>query len=258
MPHTINYSVSEGVANIVISRPPVNALDLGTVQDLIAALRRAAADSAVGAVVISSGTPRRFCAGLDLDQMLGKPTTEVHKLLTTLYVELHEAQLSLGKPSIAAVSGAARGAGMTVAISCDVIMSSDTATFGYPEIDVGLIPGIHFVHLHRIVGRHRAFELLFSGRSFDAKEAATLGLISRVVSDDGLFEEAHRLARTFAAKSPTVMRLARAAFGRACDMDYRKNVAEIVESFCVIASTADAREGLEAFAGKRAPVWSPR
>ena len=194
----------------------------------------------------------------DLDQMLGKQPVDVHELLTTLYVELHDAQLALGKPSIAAVSGAARGAGMTVAISCDVIICGERATFGYPEIDIGLIPGIHFVHLPRIIGKHRAFELLFSGRKFDASEAAALGLVSRIVPQGRVLDEAHQLARTFAAKSPQVMRLARAAFARAVDMDHRKDVAGIVETFCVIASTPDAQEGLTAFSEKRPPAWASR
>ena len=258
MTNAVTYSVSEGIADIVLTRPPVNALDLATVREIIAALRRAAADTEVGAVVISSGTPRRFCAGLDLDQVQGKSVSEMHTLLSALYVELHDVQLALGKPSIAAVAGAARGAGMTLSISCDVIIAGEKATFGYPEIDVGLIPGIHFVHLPRIIGKHRAFELLFSGRSFGAVEAASLGLVSKIVPDADVLAEAHKLARTFAAKSPEVMRLARAAFGRACDMDYRRNVAEIVEAFCTIASTSDSQEGINAFAAKRPPVWKPR
>jgi enoyl-CoA hydratase/carnithine racemase len=179
-------------------------------------------------------------------------------LLTALYVDLHEAQIQLGKPSIAAVEGAARGAGMTVAISCDVILCGEQASFGYPEIDIGLIPGIHFVHLPRIIGRHRAFELLMSGRKFDAAEALALGLVSRIVPRGRVQDEAHSLARTFAAKSPQVMRLAKAAFTRAVDMDYRRSVADVVEAFCVIAATPDAQEGLQAFKDKRQPARAPR
>src|SRR5207247_6880711 len=101
-----------------------------------------------------------------------KSPADVRGLLDKLYVELAEVQYNLGKPSIAAVGGAARGGGMTLAISCDVLIAGESATFGYPEIDLGLVPALHFVHLPRIVGRHRAFELLFSGRSFGADEAA--------------------------------------------------------------------------------------
>ena len=137
MTNAVTYSVSEGIADIVLTRPPVNALDLATVREIIAALRRAAADAQVGAVVMSSGTPRRFCAGLDLDQVQGKSVSEMHTLLSALYVELHDVQLALGKPSIAAVAGAARGAGMTLSISCDVIIAGEKATFGRFAVEIG-------------------------------------------------------------------------------------------------------------------------
>jgi enoyl-CoA hydratase/carnithine racemase len=142
-----------------------------------------------------------------------------------------------------------------MAISCDVILAAQGATFGYPEIDIGVLPAIHFAHLPRIVGRHRAFELLFSGRSFAAREAAELGLVSRVVPDAELDAAALALARTFAAKSPTVVRLGRAAFMRQNDLDYRRSIAAAVEDFCNVVVTDAAQEGLRAFVEKRKPRW---
>jgi len=251
----LRYEVSDRIAEISLARPPVNALSLSLLEQLIAALGRAAADENVRAVVLGSALPRRFSAGLDLGMISGKPQTETRRLLDKLYVELTDAQRNLGKPSIAAVAGSARGGGMTLAVSCDVVIAGAGATFGYPEIDLGLIPAIHFVHLPRIVGRHRAFELLFSGRAFDAGEAASLGLVSRVVPDEKVRDEARAMARVFAAKSPTTMRLARAAFARANDLDDRRRLAEAVENFCNVAATADAREGLRAFIEKRPPSW---
>lgn len=255
MAQTVTYSLSGNVAKITITRPPVNALNLEVVRDLISTLKQAAGDERAHAVIIASGTPRRFCAGLDLNELQGRSTVDIHKLLTTLYIDLYKTQAQLGKPSIAAISGAARGAGMTVAISCDVILAQQDATFGYPEIDIGLIPGIHFAHLPRIIGKHRAFELLFSGRSFSADEAFALGLLSRVVSEGNVIDEAEKLARVFSAKSPTVMRLAKAAFIRAADLGYQQSVEHVVEAFCTIAATEDAKEGLQAFADKRTPNW---
>ena len=104
----------------------------------------------------TSAVADRFCAGLDLDVILGKSGEEVREFLHALYTDLYDAQYDLGKPSIAAVGGAARGGGVTMAISCDVLVASENATFGYPEVDVGVIPAIHFAHLPRIIGRHRA------------------------------------------------------------------------------------------------------
>ena len=251
----LRYEVSDQIAEISLARPPVNALSLSLLEQLMAALRRAAADENVRAVVLTSALPRRFCAGLDLGMILGTSATEMRRLLEKLYVELADIQHNLGKPSIAAVSGSARGGGMTLAISCDVLVAGRSATFGYPEIDLGLVPAIHFVHLPRIVGRHRAFEILFSGRSFGADEAHSLGLASRVVPDEKVRDEARAMARIFAAKPRTAMRFGRAAFLRVNDLDYRSGIADAVENFCNVAATADAQEGVRAFVEKRPPNW---
>lgn len=252
---SVHYEVADRVARIRLDRPPVNAMSLELIRAIVAALRRAAQDDAVRAVVLSSAVASRFSAGLDLDIVLGKSAQEVRPFLEELYVNLYDAQHGLGKPSIAAVGGAARGGGMTLALSCDVIVASDTATFGYPEIDVGVVPAIHFAHLPRIVGRYRAFELLFSGRAFDAREACTLGLVSQVVPDAGLEAAALAQAAVFAAKSPAVVRLGRAAFMRQNDLDYRRSIAAAVEDFCNVVATDAAQEGLRAFVEKRRPRW---
>jgi enoyl-CoA hydratase len=255
MTDIVRYEIVDSIARISLDRPPVNALSLEMIRGVVAALRRASADEAVRAVVLGSAVARRFSAGLDLDILLGKSGEEVRAFLQQLYVALYDAQYDLGKPSIAAVSGTARGGGVTMAISCDVLLAAESATFGYPEIDVGVLPAIHFAHLPRIIGRHRAFELLFSGRSFSAAEAAGLGLVSRVVSDGELDAAAMALAASFAAKSATVMRLGRAAFMRQNDLDYRRSIANAVEDFCNVAVTEAAQEGLRAFVEKRRPNW---
>src|SRR5215471_16660 len=193
MDEDLRYEVCDRIAEISLARPPVNALSLSLLEQLVAAFRRAAADDNVRAVVLTSALPRRFSAGLDLGMLVGKSETEVRRLLDKLYVELADVQCNLGKPSIAAIGGSARGGGMTLAISCDVLLAGASATFGYPEIDLGLVPAIHFVHLPKIVGRHRAFELLFSGRTFGAEEALSLGLVSRIVPDERVREEARAM-----------------------------------------------------------------
>jgi len=190
----IRYEVSGGIALIRMARPPVNALDLHMVRAVIAAFKQAADDDAVRAVVFASAVAKRFCAGLDIVGLVGKSPEQIRTLVHELYVGVSEAQYHLGKPSIAAVNGAARGGGMTLSVSCDVILAGESATFGYPEIDLGVLPAIHYVHLPRMIGRHRAFELLFSGRTFGATEAAALGLINRVVPDGELEREARKLA----------------------------------------------------------------
>ncbi len=251
----VSYAVFDRIARITLNCPPVNALTLDMVRAVAAALRRAAADEAVRAVILTSALPRRFCAGLDLDLLLGQSSKAIRELLQALYLDLHDAQRGLGKPSIAAVGGAARGGGMTLAISCDVILAGRGASFGYPEIDIGVLPAIHFVHLPRIVGRHRAFELLFSGRSFGAQEAFDLGLVSKVVADAELDDAACALARNFAGKAPAVMRRGRAAFMRQNDGGERRRIADAIEDFCRVAASEAAQEGIRAFIEKRKPNW---
>jgi enoyl-CoA hydratase/carnithine racemase len=149
------------------------------------------------------------------------------------------------------VNGAARGGGMTLAISCDLIVAGRSATFGYPEIDVGLIPAIHFAHLPSIVGRYRAFDLLFSGRTFGAEEAAALGLVTRVVEDEDLLNEARALAGVLADKPGEALRRGRAMFRRVNDADYRRQVVAAVDDFCEVASTPQAREAVKTFLNQR-------
>lgn len=251
----VRYEVTDTIARISLNRPPVNALSLELIRAVVAAFKQAADDRTARAVVLSSAIARRFSAGLDLDILLGKPGEEIRKFLQELYINLYDAQYNLGKPSIATVNGAARGGGMTMAVSCDVVLAAESATFGYPEIDVGVLPAIHFAHLPRIVGRHRAFELLFTGRTFDAREACDLGIVTRVVADADLDAAAIATAATFATKSETVLRMGRAAFMRQIDLDYRRSIANAVEDFVNVAVTDAAQEGLRAFVEKRQPNW---
>ena len=246
----IRYDVSGGIAWIRLARPPVNALDLAMVRAVITALNRAAADDTVRTVVIGSAVAKRFCAGLDIVALTGRSPEEIRTLVHDLYVELFEMQYRLGKASIAAVNGAARGGGMTLAVSCDIIVAAESATFGYPEIDLGVLPAIHFVHLPRIIGRHRAFELLFTGHPFDAERAAALGVINRVVPDAELETEALKLAGELTAKPQAAVRAGRAAFMRQIDIDYRRGIAEAVDDFCAIIASEGAQARLRAFAEK--------
>jgi enoyl-CoA hydratase len=251
----VRYSVEQHIATITLARPPLNAFSIAFLDEIIAALRSASTDGDVRAVVLASDIPKMFCAGLDLDIILGSDEATVRGFLNRLYIELWDVQRNLGKPSIAAVDGAARGGGMTLAISCDMIIVGEAASFGYPEINLALPPAIHFAHLHRIIGRYRAFDLLFTARTFDAREALSLGLVSRVVGAGQASDEAQAAARTIAGKSPAAIAFSRAAFHRETDRDYTEAVARAVDDFCALAVSPDAQEGLRAFLDKRKPEW---
>jgi enoyl-CoA hydratase/carnithine racemase len=251
----LNLTIENSIANIRLKRSPINAFSIDFLNEILITLKEVNNKKDVLAVMVSSSIPNIFCAGLDLDILIDKPILEVRKFLELLYIELWDTQYNMNKPTIAVIDGAARGGGMTLAISCDIIIASDKASFGYPEIDLGLLPAIHFNHLPKIVGRYRAFDLLFSGRKFDADEALSMGLINKKVPRANLLDEATKIATVFTNKSPTAIKLGRAAFVRTNDLDYRRGVANAVEDFCNAAMTPDAQEGLKAFLEKRKPSW---
>jgi enoyl-CoA hydratase len=250
----VRYSVLNEVAEIVLDRGPVNALSLELIEALLANLDKARHDASVRAVIISSAH-KVFCAGLDLDIVRGKGALETKQFLERLYFALNDLQYCLGKPTIAAIDGAARAGGMTIAISCDMIIAGEGSTFGYPEIDVGLIPAIHFVQLPRLVGEQRAFGPLFLGEPFDAQTAFQMGLVSEIVEKGAALARAREIGQKFRAKSPIVMKLGRDAFMRAIDADYRRAVEHAAETFSLVATTADCQEGLTAFVEKRKPIY---
>ena len=253
----VRYTVSDAIAEITLDRAPVNALSIPLIDALLERLAKAKDDEAVRAVIIASAH-KVFCAGLDLDIVRGKRGIETKLFLERLYFALNDIQYRMGKPTIAAIDGAARAGGMTIAISCDMIIAGEGATFGYPEIDVGLIPALHFVQLPRLVGKHQAFGPLFLGDSFDAATAFRMGLLSEVVPKGTALDRARIIARRLAEKSPIVMKIGRDAFMRAVDADYRRAIEHAAESFALVATTQDCQEGLDAFVEKRPPKFTGR
>lgn len=251
----IDYAVRDRVAEITMRRAPVNAIDHALIDDLLAAYARAKADTDARAVILTSAFDKAFSAGMDLAMIRSGRGIDLRRFLEKLYFGMHDAQYRLGKPTIAALTGPARAAGVTMAVSCDMIVASDTASLGYPEIDVGLIPAMHFVHLPRQIGRHKAFELLFSGRPVSTLEAERRGLINYAVPPDQVLAKARELAQVMAAKSPAVMQLARDSYMRVNDHEYRRAIESTVETICNIIELDDAKEGLAAFNEKRPPRW---
>src|SRR5690606_17066471 len=242
----IRYEVRDRVAEITLDRPPVNAITLPLVDELLDALAEAQADPEVRAVVVGSAH-KVFCAGLDLDIVRGKTSVEVKPFVERLYFALNDIQYRLGKPSIAVVDGPARAGGMTIALSCDMVIAGDKATFGYPEIDVGLIPATHFVQLPRVTGKQQACGPLFPGGPSDASTALRMVPVLEIGPAGSARDRALEVAAKLAAKSPIVMKLGRDAFMRAVDADFRRSVENAAETFALIAGTEDAQEGLTAF-----------
>jgi len=251
----IRYEVQDAIAQILLDSPPVNGITHDMLDTLMARLRDAGSDPEVRAIVIGSAVPGRFCGGLDLRKFRTGSPADAHSIVNKLYFQLFDLTSALPKPVIAAVTGAVRGGGMSIAITCDMIVAADDASFGYPELEVGLLPAIHYNHLPRIVGRHRAFDLLFTGRVFGAPEATDLGLVSRTAPAPEVLAKAAELGRLLARKSPELMRLGKAAFMRVTDNGYRQGAAAAVDLVSTVFGTPDCAEGLAAFDEKRQPQW---
>jgi len=255
MPNLLHVDVQDAVATVLLNNPPINGLVPELLDEVMATLATLGRDAKVGAIILGSAIAGRFCGGLDLPKFRRSPPAEMHALVDKLYRQLHELQASLPKPTVAAIAGSVRGGGMSLAITCDMLVAAETANFGYPEMEVGLLPAIHYTHLPRIVGRYRAFDLLFTGRVFSAREAMELGLVSRVVPDAQVLDEARKLARLLAGKSPELMRLGKAAFMRAVDNGYRQGAAGAVDLVSTVFGTDACREGLAAFEERRPARW---
>ncbi|MCA8928370.1 MAG: enoyl-CoA hydratase/isomerase family protein [Alphaproteobacteria bacterium] len=251
----ILYDVRDRVATIAMNRAPVNAIDHAMIDAIHAAMRRAEADRDVRAVILTSALDGMFCGGMDLKMVAAGDALDLRRFVTKFYIGTMNIQYEMTKPTVVAVNGPARGTGMTLAITSDVVLAADDIDLGYPEIDVGVIPAIHYVHLPRQISRHKAFELLFGGQPIPAAEAVSLGIVNHAVPRTDLMDRAFAMARMFAEKSPTIMALGRQSFMRANDLDYRRNVENQIETLCNIFNTADGREGLQAFLEKRKPRW---
>ena len=254
--HRLDCEVKDRVAVIALNRPPVNVIDVAMIDAIHAALRKAEADPDVRAVIITSALDGMYCGGMDLRMAAEGSVADLRAFLDKFYIQTMNIQYEMTKPTIAVVNGPARGAGMTLSITSDMIYAADDIDLGYPEIDVGVIPAIHYVHLPRQISRHKAFELLFVGKPISAAEAASLGIINYAVPRAELMDRAFAMALEFTAKSPTIMALGRRSFMRANDLDYRRNVENQVETMCNIFSSADGQEGLAAFLEKRKPNWT--
>ncbi|CAN5279897.1 enoyl-CoA hydratase [soil metagenome] len=256
----VQAEVTNGVATLTINRPERrNALSWAVMGELRTAMAAAKADPEVRVVVLTGAGEKAFCAGADLAAMAnGADYADLHDArgeLARLLGELWE----LGKPTIARVRGYALAGGFGLALACDLVVAADDATFGAPEIDVGLWPHMITVPLTRSMPPKVALELMMTGRRVDATEALQIGFVNRVVpatGPGGLDDAVQELSATLAAKSPVAMRLGRDSFYGAWDLAAADALRLLHPLLTVTASTEDAAEGIAAFAEKRPPRWA--
>lgn len=241
------------VAVVLLNRPKqLNALSDELMDELVRALDDLDADDEIRCIVLG-GSERAFAAGADI-AVLAQTTS--YEAATSDRLARWDSIRRIGKPLIAAVSGFCLGGGCELAMLCDLVVAAETAQFGQPEINLGLMPGAGGTQrLTRAVGKSVAMDVILSGRFLTAREAETAGLVARVVEREAWLEEAKRLARTIAEKSPLALRLAKQAINRAYETSLQVGVEYERQAFALALGTGDAREGMSAFLEKRKPEF---
>ena len=241
------------VGLIRLNRPKaLNALNRTLMQELVQALRAFDADPAIGAMVIT-GNERAFAAGADIKEMADATPVA---MLNQEYIELFDRIREIKKPIIAAVAGYALGGGFELAMTCDMIVAAETAKFGQPEINLGIIPGAGGTQrLTRTVGKYLAMEIVLNDRKLSAEEAARFGLVNRVVPVERYLDEALELAQQIAARAPVAVRIAKEAVNKALETPLTEGLAYERRVFYLLFSTEDQKEGMQAFIEKRKPHW---
>jgi cyclohexa-1,5-dienecarbonyl-CoA hydratase len=248
----VDVMVTDGVARVVLNRPPVNVLDLGAARALADALEEVKGRTDLAAVVLV-GHGKAFCAGVDVRDHLPDRGAEMIR-------EFHRAcgvLLEIDAPVVAMVHGAALGGGCELALLCDVVVAATAATFGVPEIKLGVFPPVAAVALARITSPQLASEMVLSGRTLTAAEAERAGIVNRVTPEAELEYAVNALARTFRSLSHRSLRVAKRALRLSRQRPTPEEIAESERLYLdELLHDPDAIEGLQAFLDKRPPQWS--
>jgi enoyl-CoA hydratase len=253
-----NVSVEKdgAIAIVTLNRPQaLNALSYGLVKDLALALQTLDADNDVRVMIVTGGE-KVFAAGADIKEMVKLGPFDPPVVERLAYRDrINE----ISKPIIAAVSGFALGGGCELAMSCDIIIASESARFGQPEVNLGIIPGSGGTQrLTHLLGKHRAMELILTGDFLDAADAERLGLVNRVVPAELLLEEAKNVARKIAAKPSLAVRAAKQAVLKAANAPLDQGLDFERKSFYLLLSSEDRKEAMTAFLEKRKPELKGR
>jgi enoyl-CoA hydratase/carnithine racemase len=247
---------SAHVAEVIMNRPEaLNALSTDHVQRLRRAAIELAADDQVSVVIISSALERAFCVGADLKERRGAANDDLRQQ-RRVFQEAFDALRAMRTPMIAAVEGFALGGGFELALCCDLIIASATASFGLPEVGLGLIPGEGGTQLlPRRIGLNKSADLLLTGRKVGAEEALRMGFVDRLVPKGAARSSARELAEEIATKSPISLRAAKRALRQGNDVDLATGLEIENHAWEEAAFSADRVEGVEAFNLRRAPRW---
>jgi enoyl-CoA hydratase len=244
------------VGLITLNRPRVmNALNNQLMREVMDALEDFDKDDNIGAMVIT-GNEKAFAAGADIKEMMNK---SIQQMMGTDHIGVFDRIRTIRKPVIAAVSGWALGGGCEIALSCDMVIASESAKFGQPEINIGVIPGAGGTQrLTRVVGKALAMEMVLNNRALSAQEALQHGLVNRVVPVDKCLDEALKLAEEIASRAPLAVCAAKKMINQTYERTLADGLAEEKQQFYNLFSTEDQKEGMQAFVEKRKPEWKGR
>ena len=247
--------IQDGVATITLNRPKArNALSIELMTEVEAALTRLAADPSVKVLILAANGPA-FCAGHDLKQMSGLDGADAVEAVFTQCSRMMKAIVRFPRPVIARVHAMATAAGCQLVASCDLAYAAETAQFATPGVNIGLFCSTPMVALARNVGRKQAMELLLLGKPVDAARAESWGLINRAVAPDQLDATVAEAANTLAAKSSFTLKLGKEAFYAQAEMGLDEAYVYATRVMVANMQAKDAAEGIDAFLGKRHPVW---
>ncbi len=250
----ILFEKKNGVATLTLNRPPLNILNIAMMREMNEALEELEGDADTKLLVIAA-QGKVFSAGVDIKDH----TPEKVEGMIEVFHRIFRRLLSLEIPTLAVVQGACLGGGCELASFCDFIIASEEATFGQPEIKVGVFPPIAVVLFPYLIGQRKTFELLLTGETVDAREAERIGLITRVVPPEELEMATEELVAKLAGLSGVVLRLTKRAIYEAADLPFEKAMEHIERLYLErLMSTEDAKEGLQAFLEKRKPIWRNR
>jgi enoyl-CoA hydratase len=252
----IIFEIENGIATITFNRPKaLNALNLDLLQEFSQALDEIFANDDIRVLILTGAGEKSFVAGADITELATFDPLGAKSFAQTGHETINKLQ-ALPIPVIAAVNGFALGGGTEMAIACDFIYASEKASFGQPEINLGLIPGFGGTQrLPRLIGKNRAKEMIFTGKMISAAEAKEMGLVNKVCSQEALMGEVAKTAKTMASKGKVSLRAAKQAINSGMDVDLTTGCMYEINAFALCMASEDSKEGTTAFLEKRKPEF---
>ncbi len=256
---TLLVEKKENVAIVKINRPPYNILSVKVYEELFEAFDKLEVDTTVDAILLTAHGEKAFCAGLDVKEVEGKDIKGISDFTWGTSKRTVDRIASSTKPTVCAIFGLTLGGGLELALACDIRVASKDAQLGFPEINLGIIPGSGgTVRLPRLIGIAKAKEILLTGENITADYALSLGLLNKVVEREKLFDEAFNYAKKLASKPKVAYALIKKCVETGMEVDISSALNFELSCFAIAYSSHDGREGLRAFIEKRKPEFKGR